>query len=103
MVRNLQYKSIKKVMLPAEDCYAHGIMKTIVNFQRKSVWGNEGKLYIREDVTAKLLCPEDKCGLILDSKNTMFKIMEVKKHCFLRIEGMIHSDNVWRISEGIWQ
>ena len=59
--------------------------------------------YTLEDVSAELLCPEDKCGLNLDSENTMFKIMEVKKHCFLGIEGMIHSDNVWRISGGIWQ
>ena len=103
--RNWQCKSIKKAMLSAEDCYAHGIMQTFVNFQRRSVWGNERKLYIRGDVSAELLCPVDKCGLILDSKNTMFKIMAVKKHCFflVGIEGMIHSNNVWRISGGIWQ
>ena len=33
------------------------------------------------------------------------KSCAVKKHCFflVGIEGMIHSDNVWRISGGIWQ
>ena len=86
-------------MLSVEDCYAHGIMQTFVNFQKMSVWGNERKLYIRGDVSAELFCPEEKCGLILDSKNTMLKMMEVKKHCFLGIQGLINSDN-WRISGG---
>ena len=81
-------------MLSAEDCYVHEIMQTFVNFQRKPIWINEGKLHIRGDIRAELLCPEDKCGLILDLKNALFKTMEVKKHCFLGIEEMIHSDNV---------